>query len=56
MDYGVSTALGLQLNCFLLEANCSYGLTPIGPFHQRIDISKIYNRTLALTVGYWFGK
>ena len=29
MDYGVSTALGLPLNCFLLEANCSYGLTPI---------------------------
>lgn len=54
MDYGLNAALGVEKGRVQLGINYSYGLTGIIP-QESISV-KSYNRTLALTAGYWFGE
>lgn len=51
IDYGGKIALGLAVRNVSLEINYSQGLADLGKFNY-----KTYNRTLALTAGYRFGK
>jgi hypothetical protein len=54
MDYGLNAAAGVEKGRVQLGINYSYGLTGIIP-QENITV-KTYNRTLAMTAGYWFGK
>lgn len=56
MDYGLSAAAGLEKGRVQFGINYSYGLRPMIPEDRSPNVAKIYNRTLALTAGYWFGK
>lgn len=56
MDYGLNAALGVEKGRVQFGVNYSRGLTPMIPEDRAPNVAKIYNRTLALTVGYWFGK
>ncbi|WP_228713965.1 outer membrane beta-barrel protein [Arundinibacter roseus] len=56
MDYGLNAVLGVEKDNIQVGVNYSYGLMRILPEGNNPDIGKAYNRTLALTVGYWFGE
>lgn len=56
MDYGLSTAAGLEMGRISLAVNYSYGLTGIYPQAYASEPKAFYNRSLGLTAGYWFGK
>lgn len=55
MDYGLNATAGVEVKRVLLGINYSYGLTSMQARDREPDIAKLYNRTLALTAGYWFG-
>lgn len=56
MDYGLNAALGVEKGRVQFGVNYSHGLTPMLPEDRAPNVAKLYNRILALTVGYWFGK
>lgn len=56
MDYGLNAALGLERGRIQLGVNYSHGLTGMLPEQIAPIAVKTYNRTLALTLGYWFGE
>jgi len=56
MDYGLNAAIGAERGRMQFGINYSHGLTSMNPEDRVSNVAKSYNRTLALTAGYWFGK
>ena len=56
MDYGLNAAIGVEKERVQFGINYSYGLTPIQARDREPNVAKTYNRTVALTAGYWFGR
>lgn len=56
MDYGLNAALGVEKGKLQFGINYSHGLSGMIPVDGIPNSVKLYNRTLALTAGYWFGK
>lgn len=56
MDYGLNAAAGVERNRVVIGIDYSHGLAGIRPGEGTSIAVETYNRTLALTAGYWFGK
>lgn len=56
MDYGLTSAAGIEMGRVSLAVNYNHGLTNIAPSYRMIDPWVFRNRNLSLTAGYWFGK
>ncbi|WP_373513362.1 porin family protein [Persicitalea sp.] len=56
MDYGIAAAVGVEIRKISLTVNYDHGLTEVGPNSSIVGAGAYYNRSLALSAGYWFGK